>query len=244
MNYISLLTIYNFTKSSVMWMIIIGILVMIVAISIFISIARKSWAHFGATTAITIPFLFISIMGCIYPLPGTDYTNVEKNATMTLSMEYNKMSGAFENDSLVFYKKQTSNIICKDANTCNSYFIFPFTYEYMRLDMYDIDVLMDLLKMVKKNSTITVVKDSKKLMVTKNEKEKTIKFEVDLREHYYDKEQKEKDEALDSLELSKSEELTDEVIEKAIMLLFEKSIDDFDISNGQDTIKYTIKADL
>ena len=243
MNYVSLLRVYNFTKSSTMWIYVLSFIVLIIILSIVISIAKKNFGWFGATLALAIPFLFIGIMGFRHPLPGTFYTENEKAVVSSLFMTYNNMEGAYKSDNLIFYKSQTYNIICMERYDCYSKEVAKIAKMYIDVDEMIIDLIKELQEKVKKNSTITIVKDQKRLMATYNEDTHETIFEIDLREHYFDKDKKEKDEAVDSLEIVVDEEFPPEYCKVIVEVLFVKTFDNFEIIKDGDTIKYTLKAD-
>ena len=241
MNFIYTGEIYNFTKSSTMWAILIGILVLIVVISLIISAVKKNYGIFAGTFAICIIFIFISIMGFLYPISGLDYKH-EKEVLEQYNYTYDNFSGAFTNRNNIFYKKGNDNyyLICKNKDNCNAYEITDLLKKAIKIDSMGIENINEIA--IKIDNSITIVKDQKIMNI--QIKDNSIYYDVTTNKEYLDKDKKEVNDLPDLIEFNLDFELSETDEQILIYNIFNTSIEEFEVSHDNYKLRYEKKVSI
>lgn len=241
MNLVYTAEIYNFTKSSTMWAILLAILILIVVISLLISIKRKYYGIFAGTFAICIGFIFISIMGFFYPISALDYKD-EKELLDYYNYKYDKYSGAYINDTIIFYKKGKDNyyLICKNYDKCDSFEIADMLKKSINIGFTGIEKLNNLT--LERKTEITVIKDQNTMTISN--KNNSIYYYISTNKEYLDKEKKEVNDLPNSIEFNSDKEL--EYVEEYSLILsvFSKYNDDFEYTFENGKIRYEEKVSV
>ena len=248
---INILEIYNYGSTVYVWYMWITIIIIILALTALISKITKHWGIFAIPAGILVPVLIICIIGSFNTENSGGFDLDDRKEISSLGfLSYNKHNGSYENGDLHLFANYDPNIgrtykfIDKCSGECNldNHSAILKVLINKKIDLKFINYyLMSYTLNTNNDANIKFNVNEKGVTISYDRETNTIEYNVDYRERFYDKDEKEpviRDDEVTIVHFDDYDSTLDELI---IQDIFNEEIDNFEVTTVNDTYTYKRK---